>query len=181
MAWPTKPSKTPSTTAGRCSIDLAGGGVPDATTLLNFRHLLERHDLCQGLFAAINADLAARGLLLRAGTLVDATLIAAPPSTKNKEKQRDPEMHQTKKGNQWYFGMETQILQNGKSATEQVRYQSNHVDKVIERLRERGKTLDDCVNFYFLHLEQETLRLVVPRIGEGGQRGSENSRQEADC
>jgi len=83
--------------------------VPDATTLLNFRHLLERHDLCQGLFAAINADLAARGLLLRAGTLVDATLIAAPPSTKNKEKQRDPEMHQTKKGNQWYFGMKAHL------------------------------------------------------------------------
>jgi IS5 family transposase len=61
--------------------------------------------LCQGLFAAINADLTARGLLLREGTLVDATLIAAPSSTKNQAKQRDPEMHQTRKGNQWYFGM----------------------------------------------------------------------------
>ena len=90
-------------------IELAGGGVPDATTLLNFRHLLETHDLCKGLFAAINADLTARGLLLRTGTLVDATLIAAPPSTKNKEKQRDPQMHQTKKGNQWYFGMKAHI------------------------------------------------------------------------
>ncbi|MEN9573294.1 MAG: hypothetical protein RL514_1149 [Verrucomicrobiota bacterium] len=90
-------------------IDWAGGGVPDATTLLNFRHRLETHDLCKGLFAAINADLAARGLLLRAGTLVDATLIAAPPSTKNQAKQRDPEMHQTKKGNQWYFGMKAHI------------------------------------------------------------------------
>ena len=90
-------------------IDWAGGGVPDATTLLNFRHLLEAHDLCKELFAAINADLAARGLLLRAGTLVDATLIAAPPSTKNQAKQRDPEMHQTKKGNQWYFGMKAHI------------------------------------------------------------------------
>jgi IS5 family transposase len=83
--------------------------VPDATTLLKFRRLLETHDLCKGLFTAINADLAARGLLLREGTLVDATLIAAPPSTKNKEKQRDPEMHQTKKGNQWYFGMKAHI------------------------------------------------------------------------
>ena len=61
------------------------------------------------LFTAINADLAARGLLLREGTLVDATLIAAPPSTKNQAKQRDPEMHQTKKGNQWYFGMKAHI------------------------------------------------------------------------
>ena len=83
--------------------------MPDATTLLNFRHLLETHDLCKGLFSAINADLTARGLLLREGTLVDATLIAAPPSTKNQEKKRDPEMHQTKKGNQWYFGMKAHI------------------------------------------------------------------------
>jgi transposase, IS5 family len=90
-------------------IDLSAEGVPDATTLLNFRHLLETHDLCKGLFRAINADLTARGLLLREGTLVDATLIAAPPSTKNQEKQRDPEMHQTKKGNQWYFGMKAHI------------------------------------------------------------------------
>ena len=90
-------------------IDLSAEGVPDATTLLNFRHRLETHDLCKGLFNAINADLTARGLLLRAGTLVDATLIAAPPSTKNKEKKRDPEMHQTKKGNQWYFGMKAHI------------------------------------------------------------------------
>jgi len=90
-------------------VDLAAEGVPDATTLLNFRHLLETHDLCRGLFTAINADLAARGLLLREGTLVDATLIAAPSSTKNAKKQRDPEMHQTKKGNQWYFGMKAHL------------------------------------------------------------------------
>jgi len=94
---------------GFARIDLAGEGVPDATTLLKFRRLLETHDLCKGLFAAINADLTARGLLLREGTLVDATLIAAPPSTKNQDKQRDPEMHQTKKGNQWYFGMKAHI------------------------------------------------------------------------
>lgn len=90
-------------------IELSTGGVPDATTLLNFRHLLETNDLCKGLFSAINADLSARGLLLREGTLVDATLIAAPPSTKNKDKKRDPEMRQTKKGNQWYFGMKAHI------------------------------------------------------------------------
>ncbi len=94
---------------GFARIDLAAAGVPDATTLLKFRRLLENHDLCRGLFAAINTDLAARGLLLREGTLVDATLIAAPPSTKNQEKKRDPEMHQTKKGNQWYFGMKAHI------------------------------------------------------------------------
>lgn len=90
-------------------LDLNAEGVPDATTLLKFRRLLETHDLCKSLFTAINADLTAQGLLLREGTLVDATLIAAPPSTKNKEKKRDPEMHQTKKGNQWYFGMKAHI------------------------------------------------------------------------
>ena len=90
-------------------IDLSAEGVPDATTLLKFRRLLETHDLCKGLFSAINADLTARGLLLREGTLVDATLIAAPPSAKNLKKERDPEMHQTKKGNQWYFGMKAHI------------------------------------------------------------------------
>ena len=90
-------------------IDLAAEGVPDATTLLKFRRLLETHDLCKCLFTAINADLTARGLLLREGTLVDATLIAAPSSTKNEQKKRDPEMHQTKKGNQWYFGMKAHI------------------------------------------------------------------------
>jgi transposase, IS5 family len=94
---------------GFARIDLAADGVPDATTLLKFRRLLETHDLCKGLFAAINADLAARGLLLREGTLVDATLIAAPSSTKNAQKQRDPEMHQTKKGQQWYFGMKAHL------------------------------------------------------------------------
>lgn len=90
-------------------IELDAGGIPDATTLLKFRRLLETHDLCKALFAAINADLAARGLLLREGTLVDATLIAAPSSTKNQKRARDPEMHQTKKGNQWYFGLKAHI------------------------------------------------------------------------
>ena len=94
---------------GFARIDLAADGVPDATTLLKFRRLLETNNLCKGLFNAINADLAARGLMMREGTLVDATLLAAPPSTKNKEKKRDPEMHQTRKGNQWYFGMKAHI------------------------------------------------------------------------
>ena len=90
-------------------IEFDAEGVPDATTLLKFRRLLESHDLCRALFTAINADLAARGLLLREGTLVDATLIAAPSSTKNEKRARDPEMHQTKKGNQWYFGLKAHL------------------------------------------------------------------------
>jgi IS5 family transposase len=90
-------------------IDLAREQVPDATTLLRFRRLLEQHELTKAIFEEVNALLAKRGLLMREGTLVDATIIAAPSSTKNKEKQRDPEMHQTKKGDQWYFGMKAHI------------------------------------------------------------------------
>lgn len=90
-------------------IDLGREAAPDATTLLKFRRLLETHLLTESIFNAINAHLAAKGLLMREGTIVDATLIAAPPSTKNREGKRDEEMHQTKKGNQWYFGMKAHI------------------------------------------------------------------------
>ncbi|WP_339118463.1 IS5 family transposase [Halomonas sp. BMC6] len=90
-------------------IDLAIENVPDATTLLRFRHLLEQHALTQRIFEEINAHLAEKGLFMREGTIVDATIVAAAPFTKNKAKQRDPEMKQTKKGNQWYFGMKAHI------------------------------------------------------------------------
>ena len=90
-------------------IDLSIESVPDATTLLRFRHLLERHSLTQGIFEEINASLSERGLFMREGTIVDATIIAAAPSTKNKAKQRDPSMKQTRKGNQWFFGMKAHI------------------------------------------------------------------------
>jgi len=83
--------------------------IPDETTILNFRHLLEKNDLAEDIFKAVNAHLARKGLLLKRGSIVDATIIAAPSSTKNAEGQRDPEMHQTKKGNQWYFGMKAHI------------------------------------------------------------------------
>jgi IS5 family transposase len=90
-------------------IDLAREAAPDATTLLKFRRLLEAHQLTESIFNTINAHLAQKGLLLREGTIVDATLIAAPPSTKNREGKRDEEMHQTKKGNRWHFGMKAHI------------------------------------------------------------------------
>ena len=94
---------------GFAGIDLSVAAVPDATTVLNFRHWLEEHDLTRALFDEVGAMLEERGLLMRQGTIVDATIIAAPPSTKNKSKARDPEMHQTKKGNQWHFGMKAHI------------------------------------------------------------------------
>ncbi|WP_093112356.1 IS5 family transposase [Variovorax sp. CF079] len=90
-------------------IDLSRESVPDATTLLKFRRLLLDNDLTKALFEEINAHLAEQGLLMRAGTIVDATIIAAPSSTKNAGNTRDPEMHQTKKGNAWHFGMKAHI------------------------------------------------------------------------
>lgn len=92
-----------------CRIDLGRERVPDSTTLLNFRHLLERHELGAAVFAKVGQLLQANGMKLSGGTIVDATLIAAPPSTKNEDQSRDPEMHQSKKGNQWYFGMKVHI------------------------------------------------------------------------
>lgn len=90
-------------------IDLTRDLVPDETTLCKFRHLLERHDLGAKLFEEVGRHLQALGMKVNTGTMVDATIINAPSSTKNKDKARDPEMHQTRKGNQWYFGMKMHI------------------------------------------------------------------------
>ena len=90
-------------------LDFAVEQVPDATTLLHFRHLLEQHQLGEKLFEAQNQIFEEEGWIMRGGSIVDATIIAAPSSTKNATGTRDPEMHQTKKGNQWYFGMKAHI------------------------------------------------------------------------
>jgi IS5 family transposase len=90
-------------------IDLGSDPVPDATTLLHFRHLLEDNKLTEALFAEIGGMLREKGISMREGTIVDATIISAPSSTKNQDKKRDQEMHQTKKGNQWYFGMKAHV------------------------------------------------------------------------
>ena len=90
-------------------IDLGKEPVPDETTILNFRHLMERYNLGAEMFRLVNVYLAENGLKVNRGTIVDATIIDAPTSTKNKDKVRDPDMHQTRKGNQWYFGMKTHI------------------------------------------------------------------------
>lgn len=90
-------------------IELGDDRIPDETTILNFRHLLERHGLTEAIFADVNAHLADKGITLRSGTLMDATIIDAPSSTKNKAKARDPEMSSTKKGNDWYFGMKAHV------------------------------------------------------------------------
>lgn len=90
-------------------LSLSMGGIPDETTILNFRRLLETHDLAEQFFATINDLLTEQGLMLRQGTIVDATIISAPSSTKNSTRSRDPEMRSTKKGNNWHFGMKAHI------------------------------------------------------------------------
>lgn len=90
-------------------LDLLADGVPDETTILKFRHLLEKNDLFRKIFEEINRYLDESGFIMQKGTIVDASIISAPTSTKNKEKKRDPEMSSTKKGNQWYFGMKAHI------------------------------------------------------------------------
>ena len=90
-------------------IDLISDRIPDETTILAFRHLLEKHNLGRKVFETVNAHLKQRGMAMKQGTIIDTTLISASSSTKNKTGERDPEMHQTKKGNQWYFGMKVLI------------------------------------------------------------------------
>jgi IS5 family transposase len=90
-------------------IELVDDAIPDESTILRFRHLLERHGLTEQLFALVRGLLEQKRLLLRSGTIVDATIIEAPPSTKNEAKARDPEMKQTKKGPNWHFGMKAHV------------------------------------------------------------------------
>ncbi len=109
------------------------GRLPDESTILRFRHLLEKHKLAEHILATINAILIERGLLLKSGTVVDATLIAAPSSTKNKDKARDPEMHSSQKGNQWHFGMKAHIgVDEDSGLVHTVRGTSGNVHDVTE-------------------------------------------------
>ncbi|WP_028998197.1 IS5 family transposase [Azohydromonas australica] len=107
--------------------------LPDETTILRFRRLLERHKLAEQILGVVNELLREKGLLLRTGTVVDATLIAAPSSTKNSKGERDPEMHQSKKGNQWYFGMKAHIGVDAESGlVHTVRGTAGNVSDVVE-------------------------------------------------
>ena len=109
------------------------GRLPDESTILRFRHRLEKHKLAEQILQTVNELLTERGLLLKVGTAVDATLISAPTSTKNKDKKRDPEMHSSKKGNQWYFGMKAHIGVDADSGlVHSVRGTSGHVSDIAE-------------------------------------------------
>jgi transposase, IS5 family len=130
--------------------------IPDETTILNFRRLLETHDLARHLFERVNAHLARKGQSLRAGTIVDATIVAAPSSTKNADGERDPEMHQTKKGNQWHFGMKAHIGVDDESG-------------LVHSVECTAANASDITQMHkLLHGEEDTV------CGDSGYTGAEN-------
>ena len=149
-----------------CRIDLGRERVPDATTLLNFRHLLEARDLGAALFAKVGELLLANGLRLSGGTIVDATLIAAPPSTKNRDKSRDRQMHQTKKGNQWYFGMKVHIGADSRTGlvhSASVTAANVHDRHQVPHLLHGGETRLYGDSAYRGKEQRERLRELAPR------------------
>jgi IS5 family transposase len=118
-------------------VDLAADVIPDETTILHFRHLLEKHRLSEKIFEKTKQYLSEKGLMLREGTIVDATIISAPSSTKNRDNTRDTEMRQTKKGNQWYFGMKAHVgTDTGKGLAHSVMVTDAavHDSQVMDRL-----------------------------------------------
>jgi IS5 family transposase len=150
-----------------CHIDLGRERMPDATTLLNFRHLLEAHNLGAALFAKVGCGLLlANGMKLSGGTIVDATLIAAPPSVKNQDKSRDPEMHQTKKGNQWYFGMKLHIgadRQSGLVHSASVTAANVHDSHQVPNLLHGGETRFYGDSAYRGKQQRERLKEIAPK------------------
>jgi len=149
-----------------CGFDLGDERIADATTLLNFRHLLEAHGLGAALFAKVGELLLANGMKLSGGTIVDATLIAAPPSVKNQEKARDPEMHQTKKGNQWHFGMKVHIgvdSQSGLIHSASVTAANVHDRHEVPNLLHGNETRFYGDSAYRGKEQRERLRQLAPR------------------
>ena len=148
------------------------GPLPDETTILNFRHLLEEHELGQSLFEEINRHLESQGLRLREGTIVDASIIEAPSSTKNRSGERDPEMRQTKKGNEWHFGMKVHIGADAETGVvHSVATTSANVHDVTEahRLLHGGeKRVWGDAGYQGV---SETLRCVRRRRGTSGTLG----------
>ena len=142
-------------------IDLGHAPAPDETTILNFRHLLEERDLCGQMLNAVNFYLASRGIRISTGTIVDATIIHAPSSTKNEKKERDPEMHQTRKGNQWYFGMKAHIGVDSKEG-------------VVHSVCSTAASVSD------VHMLPELLHGDEKKVwGDGGYQGQTEAIHEA--
>jgi IS5 family transposase len=145
-------------------VDLGIAAAPDETTILRFRHMLERNDLGGLMLDAVNVHLEAKGIKIQTGTIVDASIIHAPSSTKNASGERDPEMHQTRKGNQWYFGLKTHIGVDAKEG---------HVHSVATS----AASVSDCHMLPdLLHGEE---RKVWGDAGlSGADRGHQRSRAE---
>lgn len=137
--------------------------IPDETTILNFRRLLETHGLAARMLEAVNAHLARKGQSLRSGTIVDATLIAAPSSTKNADGARDPEMHQTRKGNQWYFGMKAHI------GVDEFSGLVHHVHCTA------ANVADVTVTHALLHGKEDSV------FGDSGYTGADKRQELRDC
>jgi IS5 family transposase len=159
-------------------IDLGNEPVPDETTICNFRHLMERNNLGDELFRLVNVYLAENGMKLNRGTIVDATIINAPSSTKNKEKQRDPDMHQTRKGNQWYFGMKAHIGVDSKTKlihSVAVTPANVHDSQVLEDLLHGDETRVWGDSAYAG--QKETLNEHVPQAKDFTQKKASRYRQ----
>jgi IS5 family transposase len=143
-------------------LSLARDTIPDETTILNFRHLLERHDLSGRILEVVNALLIDKGLMLRKGTIVDATIIEAPSSTKNSTATRDPEMHQTKKGNQYYFGMKAHVGSDAETG-------------LVHTVEATAANAHDVTMAHaLLHGEEDDV------FGDAGYRGAEKREENRD-
>jgi IS5 family transposase len=176
-----------------CRIDLGRERVPDATTLLNFRHLLEAHHLGAALFAKVGELLLANGMKLSGGTIVDAprrkypwgaTLIAAPPSTKNKDKSRDPEMHQAKKGNEWYFGMKLHIGADSKTGlvhSASVTATNVHDSHEVPNLLHGKETHLYGDSAYRGKAQRERLKTIAPKANDFTNKRAYTNRPLTDA
>jgi IS5 family transposase len=167
-----------------CRIDLGCERVPDATTLLNFRHLLEAHQIGAALFAKVGELLLASGMKLSGGTIVDATLIAAPPSTKNRDKSRDPEMHQSKKGNEWHFGMKLHIgvdSQSGLVHHASVTAGNVHDSQELPNLLCGGETRLYGDSAYRGEKQRERLKQIAPRAKDFTNKRAYRNRPLSDA
>ena len=167
-----------------CRLDLGRERVPDATTLLHFRHLLEANNLGVALFAKVGELLLANGMKLSGGTIVDATLIAAPPSTKNKDKSRDPEMHQTKKGNEWHFGMKLHIGADSKAGlvhSASVTAANVHDSHEVPNLLHGGETCFYGDSAYRGKAQHERLKNIAPKAKDFTNKRAYKNRPLTDA
>lgn len=137
-------------------LDLLGDSVPDESTILHFRHFLEKHKLQEKLFEVVQALLERKGLIVKTGTIVDATMIAAPSSTKNEQRKRDPDMGSTKKGNQWYFGMKAHI--------------GTDLHGVVHSLKCTSASVHDKVMSTFLFRDTDRVRLGDKAYGKDEEK-----------